>query len=173
MGNNRHVFSKTQDKTSCFVSAPTRRIVQAANSVMFVSFVTCHHRLKDSSSVKSLLILFTPGRCSCANGMRCLFILWGSFVLAAGKIAKEEGRLDLGSTPEDGFSDCLILPPTAAELVSNPHSSRSELSDCFAWTMAACQLLLLWSLAQSCFNAAITKVRNIIGTLTAALNMLL
>ncbi|XP_037544144.1 general transcription factor II-I repeat domain-containing protein 1 [Nematolebias whitei] len=44
---------------------------------------------------------------------------------AAGKIAKEEGRLDLGSTPEDGFSDCLILPPTAAELVSNPHSSRS------------------------------------------------
>ncbi|XP_017284662.1 general transcription factor II-I repeat domain-containing protein 1 isoform X2 [Kryptolebias marmoratus] len=44
---------------------------------------------------------------------------------AAGKIAREEGKLDLGSTPEDSFSDNLSLPPTAAELVSNPHSSRS------------------------------------------------
>ncbi|XP_035998671.1 general transcription factor II-I repeat domain-containing protein 1 isoform X2 [Fundulus heteroclitus] len=42
-----------------------------------------------------------------------------------GKIAKEEGKLDPGSTPEDGFSDCLGIPPTAAELLSNAHSSRS------------------------------------------------
>ncbi|KAG7217134.1 hypothetical protein INR49_027675 [Caranx melampygus] len=43
---------------------------------------------------------------------------------AAGKIAREEGKHDLGSTPEDSFPDNLSLPPTAAELVSNPHSSR-------------------------------------------------
>uniref|UniRef100_UPI0037E97EEB general transcription factor II-I repeat domain-containing protein 1 isoform X2 n=1 Tax=Semicossyphus pulcher TaxID=241346 RepID=UPI0037E97EEB len=44
---------------------------------------------------------------------------------AAGKIAREEGKHDLGSAPEDGFSDNLSIPPTATELVSNPHSSRS------------------------------------------------
>ncbi|KAM4547309.1 general transcription factor II-I repeat domain-containing protein 1 isoform 2-T2 [Fundulus diaphanus] len=44
---------------------------------------------------------------------------------AAGKIAKEEGKLDPGSTPEDGFSDCLGIPAAAAELLSNAHSSRS------------------------------------------------
>lgn len=44
---------------------------------------------------------------------------------AAGKMAREEGKLDLGSAPEDGFPDNLIIPPTAAELVSNPLSSRS------------------------------------------------
>ncbi|XP_013859497.1 general transcription factor II-I repeat domain-containing protein 1 isoform X2 [Austrofundulus limnaeus] len=44
---------------------------------------------------------------------------------AAGKMAKEEGKLDLGATTEDGFSDNLSLPLTAVELLSNPHSSRS------------------------------------------------
>lgn len=48
------------------------------------------------------------------------------FVEAAGKIAREEGKHDLGSTPEDSFPDNLSIPPTTAELVSNPHSSRSE-----------------------------------------------
>ncbi|KAI3373996.1 hypothetical protein L3Q82_022561 [Scortum barcoo] len=57
---------------------------------------------------------------------------------AAGKIAREEGKLDLGSTPEDSFPDGLSIPPTAAELVSNPHGSRSTsacvspLADCEA-----------------------------------------
>ncbi|XP_029374874.1 general transcription factor II-I repeat domain-containing protein 1 isoform X2 [Echeneis naucrates] len=44
---------------------------------------------------------------------------------AAGKIAREEGKHDLGSTPEDSFPDNLSIPPTAAELVSNPQNSRS------------------------------------------------
>ncbi|PWA24411.1 hypothetical protein CCH79_00011937, partial [Gambusia affinis] len=44
---------------------------------------------------------------------------------AAGKMAREEGKLDPGCVPEDGFSDCLGFPPTAAELLSNAHSSRS------------------------------------------------
>uniref|UniRef100_A0A3Q2GHA0 General transcription factor II-I repeat domain-containing protein 1-like n=2 Tax=Cyprinodon variegatus TaxID=28743 RepID=A0A3Q2GHA0_CYPVA len=44
---------------------------------------------------------------------------------AAGKIAREEGKLDTGPAPEDGFSDCLGIPPTTAELLSNAHSSRS------------------------------------------------
>lgn len=61
-----------------------------------------------------------------ANGMQCLFIFCVLFVEAAGKIAREEGKHDLGSTPEDSFPDSLSIPPTAAELVSNPHSSRSE-----------------------------------------------
>lgn len=55
----------------------------------------------------------------CLSAVSCLFE-------AAGKIAREEGKHDLGSMPEDGFLDNLSLPPTAAELVSNPHSSRSE-----------------------------------------------
>lgn len=58
----------------------------------------------------------------------CLPSVFVSFVAAAGKIAREEGKHDLGSSLEDGFPDNLIIPPTAAELVSNPHSSRSELS---------------------------------------------
>ncbi|MEQ2190912.1 General transcription factor II-I repeat domain-containing protein 1 [Xenoophorus captivus] len=44
-----------------------------------------------------------------------------------GKIAREEGKLDPGYTPEDGFSDCLGIPPTAAELLSIAHSSRLAL----------------------------------------------
>ena len=46
-------------------------------------------------------------------------------IKAAGKIVREEGKHDLGSTPDDGFPDNLVLLPAAAELVSNPHSSRS------------------------------------------------
>ncbi|XP_058483618.1 general transcription factor II-I repeat domain-containing protein 1 [Solea solea] len=42
---------------------------------------------------------------------------------AAGKMAREEGKHDLGSTPDDGFLDSLSLP--CAELISNPLSSRS------------------------------------------------
>ncbi|XP_069572193.1 general transcription factor II-I repeat domain-containing protein 1 [Brachyistius frenatus] len=63
---------------------------------------------------------------------------------AAGKIAREEGKHDLGSTPEDGFPDNLSFPPTAAELVSNPHSSRSTsacvspLADCEAGPSGDC-----------------------------------
>lgn len=59
---------------------------------------------------------------------------------AAGKIAREEGKHDLGSTPEDSFPDNLSIPPTTAELVSNPHSSRSTsacvspLAECEAGT---------------------------------------
>ncbi|XP_054586937.2 general transcription factor II-I repeat domain-containing protein 1 isoform X3 [Nothobranchius furzeri] len=44
---------------------------------------------------------------------------------AAGKLAREEGRLDLSATPDDGFCDGLSMLPTATELLSNPHSSRS------------------------------------------------
>lgn len=51
-----------------------------------------------------------------------------SFLEAAGKIAREEGKHDLGPAPEDSYPDNLsIPPPTAAELVGNPHGgSRSE-----------------------------------------------
>lgn len=62
-----------------------------------------------------------------ANGMQCLFTFCVFlFVEAAGKVAREESKHDLGSTPEDSFSDNLSIPPTTADLVSNPHSSRSE-----------------------------------------------
>lgn len=61
-----------------------------------------------------------------ANEMQCLFIFCVLFVEAAGKIVREEGKHDLGSTPEDSFPDSLSIPPTTTELVSNPHSSRSE-----------------------------------------------
>ncbi|XP_030010245.1 general transcription factor II-I repeat domain-containing protein 1 isoform X2 [Sphaeramia orbicularis] len=63
---------------------------------------------------------------------------------AAGKIAREEGKLDLGCTPEDSFPDNLSIPPTTSELVSNPHSSRSAsacvspLADCEAGPSADC-----------------------------------
>ncbi|XP_039634553.1 general transcription factor II-I repeat domain-containing protein 1 isoform X2 [Perca fluviatilis] len=63
---------------------------------------------------------------------------------AAGKIAREEGKHDLGSMPEDGFLDNLSIPPTTAELVSNPHSSRSAsacvspLADCEAGPSGDC-----------------------------------
>ncbi|XP_076017408.1 general transcription factor II-I repeat domain-containing protein 1 isoform X2 [Genypterus blacodes] len=63
---------------------------------------------------------------------------------AAGKIAREESKHDLGSAPEDGFSDNLSIPPTAADLVSNPHSSRSTstcvspLVDCDAGPSGDC-----------------------------------
>lgn len=43
---------------------------------------------------------------------------------AAGKVAKEEGKHDIGSTSEDGFPDNLRVPLAALELVTNPHSSR-------------------------------------------------
>lgn len=51
-----------------------------------------------------------------------------SFLEAAGKIAREEGKHDLGPAPEDSFPDNLsVPPPAAAELVGNPHGgSRSE-----------------------------------------------
>lgn len=42
-------------------------------------------------------------------------------------MAREEGKHDLVSTPEDAFPDGLsLLPATAAELLSNPLSSRSD-----------------------------------------------
>lgn len=44
---------------------------------------------------------------------------------AAGKMTREEGKHDLGSAPEDCFPDNLSVPPTTAELVANPLSSRS------------------------------------------------
>lgn len=44
---------------------------------------------------------------------------------AAGKLVREEGKLDLGSSSEDNFHDSLGVPPAAtAELVGNAHSSR-------------------------------------------------
>lgn len=49
---------------------------------------------------------------------------------AAGKLTREEGKLDPGSTPEDGFSDCLSLAPAAAELLSNAHGSSRSASAC-------------------------------------------
>ncbi|KAM9846543.1 general transcription factor II-I repeat domain-containing protein 1 [Aulostomus maculatus] len=63
---------------------------------------------------------------------------------AAGKIAREEGKHDLGSTPEDSFPENLSIPPTSAELLSNPHSSRSTsacvspLADCEAGPSGDC-----------------------------------
>lgn len=53
---------------------------------------------------------------------------------AAGKMAREEGKQDGGSAPDDTFADNLSAPPT--ELVANLHSSRSTsacvspLADC-------------------------------------------
>lgn len=41
-------------------------------------------------------------------------------------MAREEGKLDLGSASDDNFHDGLVVPPPAAELVSNAHSSRSD-----------------------------------------------
>lgn len=43
---------------------------------------------------------------------------------AAGKLVREEGKLDLGSSSEDNFHDSLGVPPAAAELLGNAHSSR-------------------------------------------------
>ncbi|XP_024921412.1 general transcription factor II-I repeat domain-containing protein 1 isoform X1 [Cynoglossus semilaevis] len=64
---------------------------------------------------------------------------------AAGKMAREEGKHDLVSTPEDAFPDGLsLLPATAAELLSNPLSSRSTsacvspLADCEAGPSGDC-----------------------------------
>ncbi|XP_047199328.1 general transcription factor II-I repeat domain-containing protein 1 isoform X3 [Hippoglossus stenolepis] len=63
---------------------------------------------------------------------------------AAGKIAREEGKHDLGSAPEDGFPDHLSIPPSSTELVSNPLSSRSTsacvspLADCEAGPSGDC-----------------------------------
>lgn len=63
---------------------------------------------------------------------------------AAGKVAKEEGKHDMGSTSEDGFPDNLRVLPTTQELVSNPHSSRSTsacvspLADCEAGPSGDC-----------------------------------
>lgn len=45
---------------------------------------------------------------------------------AAGKLVREEGKLDLVSASEDNFHDSLGVLPAAAELVSNAHSSRSD-----------------------------------------------
>lgn len=79
-----------------------------------------------------------------ANGMQCLFIFGVLFVKAAGKIAREEGKHDLGSTPEDSFPDNLSIPPTAAELVSNPHSSRSEHQPTLKFSSALQTLFIMW-----------------------------
>ncbi|XP_029956012.1 general transcription factor II-I repeat domain-containing protein 1 isoform X2 [Salarias fasciatus] len=65
---------------------------------------------------------------------------------AAGKIAREEGKLDLTCTPDDGFPDCLSIPGGGGggELLSNAHSSRSTsacvspLADCEAGPSADC-----------------------------------
>ncbi|XP_034405365.1 general transcription factor II-I repeat domain-containing protein 1 isoform X2 [Cyclopterus lumpus] len=64
---------------------------------------------------------------------------------AAGKIAREEGKHDLGCMPEDNFLDNLSIPmPAAAEPLSNPHSSRSAsacvspLADCEAGPSGDC-----------------------------------
>ncbi|XP_071375976.1 general transcription factor II-I repeat domain-containing protein 1 [Centroberyx affinis] len=63
---------------------------------------------------------------------------------AAGKVAREEGKHDLGSMAEDSFPDNLSVPPTTLELVSNPHSSRSTsacvspLADCEAGPSGDC-----------------------------------
>ncbi|XP_069395753.1 general transcription factor II-I repeat domain-containing protein 1 isoform X3 [Paralichthys olivaceus] len=63
---------------------------------------------------------------------------------AAGKIAREEGKHDLGAAHEDGFADNLSIPPATAELVSNPLSSRSTsacvspLADCEAGPSGDC-----------------------------------
>ena len=70
-----------------------------------------------------LIYIFTPADvladCVCLSSV--------SLFEAAGKLAKEEGKQDLGSAPEDNFPDNLSMPPTAAEPVSNPHGgSRSE-----------------------------------------------
>lgn len=52
---------------------------------------------------------------------------------AAGKMVREEGKLDLGSASDDNFHEGLVVPLSAAELVSNPHSSRWDRSEnqCF------------------------------------------
>ncbi|KAM3601084.1 uncharacterized protein V6R79_007447 [Siganus canaliculatus] len=63
---------------------------------------------------------------------------------AAGKVAREEGKLDLSATLEDGFPDSLSITSSAAELVSNAHSSRSAsacvspLADCEAGPSGDC-----------------------------------
>ena len=57
----------------------------------------------------------------CFHNLRGYF-----FCEAAGKVAKEEGKHDMGSACEDGFLDNLRVLPTSLELVSNPHSSRLE-----------------------------------------------
>ncbi|KAM9788908.1 LOW QUALITY PROTEIN: general transcription factor II-I repeat domain-containing protein 1 [Neosynchiropus ocellatus] len=44
---------------------------------------------------------------------------------AAGKLAREEGKYEPGCSPEEGFPDGLIIPPSTAEILSNSHSSRS------------------------------------------------
>ncbi|KAM4620698.1 general transcription factor II-I repeat domain-containing protein 1 [Polymixia lowei] len=63
---------------------------------------------------------------------------------AAGKVGKEEGRHDLGSSFEDSFPDNLCVPPATVELISNPQSSRSTsacvspLADCEAGPSGDC-----------------------------------
>nr|XP_057944302.1 general transcription factor II-I repeat domain-containing protein 1 isoform X2 [Doryrhamphus excisus] len=71
---------------------------------------------------------------------------------AAGKMAREDGKHDLGSVQEDGFPENLSLPSAATtttsaattELISNPHSCRSTsacvspLADCEAGPSGDC-----------------------------------
>ncbi|XP_061904912.1 general transcription factor II-I repeat domain-containing protein 1 isoform X1 [Entelurus aequoreus] len=65
---------------------------------------------------------------------------------AAGKMAREDGKHDLGLAQEDGLPENLSLPPATAstELVGNPHSSRSTsacvspLADCEAGPSGDC-----------------------------------
>lgn len=53
-----------------------------------------------------------------------LFVNKKKILKAAGKMAREEGKHDPGSVPEDGFLDNLCTPPAAAEPLGNAHSSR-------------------------------------------------
>lgn len=47
-------------------------------------------------------------------------------------MAREEGKLDLGSASDDAFHDGLVVPPPA-ELVGNAHSSRWDGGDQRSW----------------------------------------
>lgn len=56
---------------------------------------------------------------------------------AAGKIAREDGKHDMGFTADDGFSDNVGAATTTTELLSNPHSRStsacvSPLAECEA-----------------------------------------
>ncbi|CAM9342617.1 unnamed protein product [Lampetra planeri] len=63
---------------------------------------------------------------------------------AAGKIARDEGKHDLGTMADDSYPENLSIPPAAVELLSNPHSSRSTsacvspLADCEAGPSGDC-----------------------------------
>lgn len=100
---------------------------QTRSLTVFVRTLAIRHsrRLAEGRRLGRLGIrLFAPGRCSNAAAIACVYLLVSRLIEAAGKMAREEGKHDLGSAPDDGFPDNLSIPP--AELVANPHSSRSE-----------------------------------------------